>query len=223
MRKVYTIILSVTLVMLLAGCSGKKTDATTEVASTKATATNASNTEATVTDATKTDATSEATLTDATKTDATKTDATKEASETDASSTETTEATATKSDAIKSAETQVLTEDIDGEDFILNKYAKGTDERIIFGFDAHNEDFDPLFEIVVGDEGSDDVEITVQRTLYERDDDFMVYLTGDVTDIDGIYHPDMTGGHVEPIDGRVEFTITYSDGKAMHVVVNCEK
>lgn len=204
MRKVYTIILSVTLVMLLAGCSGKKTDATTEVASTKATATNASNTEATVTDATKTDAT-------------------KEASETDASSTETTEATATKSDAIKSAETQVLTEDIDGEDFILNKYAKGTDERIIFGFDAHNEDFDPLFEIVVGDEGSDDVEITVQRTLYERDDNFMVYLTGDVTDIDGIYHPDMTGGHVEPIDGRVEFTITYSDGKAMHVVVNCEK
>lgn len=218
MRKVYTIILAVTLVMLLAGCSGEKTDATTEVASTKATATNASNTEATVTDATKTDATSEATLTDATKTDATK-----EASETDASSTETTEATATKSDAIKLTETQVLTEDIDGEDFILNKYSKGTDERIIFGFDAHNEDFDPLFEIVVGDEGSDDVEITVQRTLYERDDNFMVYLTGDVTDIDGIYHPDMTGGHVEPVDGRVEFTITYSDGKAMHVVVNCEK
>ena len=199
MRKVYTIILSVTLVMLLAGCSGKKTDATTEVASTKATATNASNTEATVADATE------------------------EASEIDASSTETTEATATKSDDIKPTETQVLTEDIDGEDFILNKYSKGTDERIIFGFDAHNEDFDPLFEIVVGDEGSDDVEITVQRTLYERDDDFMVYLTGDVTDIDGIYHPDMTGGHVEPIDGRVEFTITYSDGKAMHVVVNCEK
>lgn len=218
MRKVYTIILAVTLVMLLAGCSGEKTDATTEVASTKATATNASNTEATVTDATKTDATSEATVTDATNTDATK-----EASETDASSTETTEATATKSDAIKLTETQVLTENIDGEDFILNKYSKGTDERIIFGFDAHNEDFDPLFEIVVGDEGSDDVEITVQRTLYERDDDFMVYLTGDVTDIDGIYHPDMTGGYVEPIDGRVEFTITYSDGKAMHVVVNCEK
>lgn len=199
MRKVYTIILSVTLVMLLAGCSGKNTDATTEVASTKTTETNTLNTEDTVTEITK------------------------EASETDASSTETTEATATKSDAIKSTETQVLTEDIDGEDFILNKYAKGTDERIIFGFDAHNEDFDPLFEIVVGDEGSDDVEITVQRTLYERDDDFMVYLTGDVTDIDGIYHPDMTGGHVEPIDGRVEFTITYSDGKAMHVVVNCEK
>lgn len=199
MRKVYTIILSVTLVMLLAGCSGKNTDATTEVASTKTTETNTLNTEDTVTEITK------------------------ETSETDVSSTETTEATATKSDAIKSAETQVLTEDIDGEDFILNKYAKGTDERIIFGFDAHNEDFDPLFEIVVGDEGSDDVEITVQRTLYERNDDFMVYLTGDVTDIDGIYHPDMTGGHVEPIDGRVEFTITYSDGKAMHVVVNCEK
>ena len=199
MRKVYTIILSVTLVMLLAGCSGKNTDATTEVASTKTTETNTLNTEDTVTEITK------------------------ETSETDVSSTETTEATATKSDAIKSAETQVLTEDIDGEDFILNKYAKGTDERIIFGFDAHNEDFDPLFEIVVGDEGSDDVEITVQRTLYERNDDFMVYLTGDVTDIDGIYHPDMTGGYVEPIDGRVEFTITYSDGKAMHVVVNCEK
>lgn len=199
MRKVYTIILSVTLVMLLAGCSGKNTDATTEVASTKTTETNTLNTEDTVTEITK------------------------ETSETDVSSTETTEAKATKSDAIKSTETQVLTEDIDGEDFILNKYAKGTDERIIFGFDAHNEDFDPLFEIVVGDEGSDDVEITVQRTLYERNDDFMVYLTGDVTDIDGIYHPDMTGGHVEPIDGRVEFTITYSDGKAMHVVVNCEK
>ena len=214
MRKAFGFILTVVLVMSLIGCAQVKTTKNEENTSKEvATKTEAPVSEASTTDATATDASkANASSTDATATDASKV----EASKTDATPVE-----ASANDAVKASEelkeNVIKTENLDPEEF-LEEYQSGSSTRKVFANRAENGEIEGLFEVIIADEGSETVEITL-----EKFGSFGALLTGDVVDIDGdALHDDLSSLLISPFEGETEqtFSIKYSDGKVVNFIIH---
>ena len=214
MRKAFGFILTVVLVMSLIGCAQVKTTKNEENTSKEvATKTEAPVSEASTTDATATDASkANASSTDATATDASKV----EASKTDATPVE-----ASANDAVKASEelkeNVIKTENLDPEEF-LEEYQSGSSTRKVFANRAENGEIEGLFEVIIADEGSETVEITL-----EKFGPFSALLTGDVVDIDGdALHNNLSSLSISPFEWETEqtFSIKYSDGKVVNFIIH---
>ena len=192
MKKVFGLTLMVAVVISLIGCGQNKAATTTETTTTEV-----------VTEAT----TKEATTTEAPTTEATVTE------------TVTTEASA--NDVVKASEelkeNVIETENLDPEEF-FEEFQSGTSTRKVFASRDKNGEIEGLFEVIIADEGSETVEITL-----EKFGPFSALLTGDVVDIDGdALHDDLSSLLISPFEGETEqtFSIKYSDGKVVNFIIH---
>ena len=188
MKKVFGLTLMVAVVISLIGCGQNKAATTTEATTTEA-------------------ITKEVTTTEAPTTEATVTE------------TVTTEASA--NDVVKASEelkeNVIKTENLDPEEF-LEEYQSGSSTRKVFANRAENGEIEGLFEVIIADEGSETVEITL-----EKFGSFGALLTGDVVDIDGdALHDDLSSLLISPFEGETEqtFSIKYSDGKVVNFIIH---
>ena len=81
-----------------------------------------------------------------------------------------------------------------------------------------NGEINALFEVIIADQGSDTVEITL-----ENFGAFSALLTGDVVDIDGdALHSNLSSFSISPFEGETEqtFSIKYSDGKVVNFIIH---
>ena len=192
MKKVFGLTLMVAVVISLIGCGQNKAAATTEATTTEVV------TEATTKEVTTTEApTTEATVTETVTTEASANDVVKASEE-------------LKENVIK-------TENLDPEEF-FEEFQSGTSTRKVFASSDKNGEIESLFEVIIADEGSETVEITL-----EKFESFGALLTGDVVDIDGdALHDDLSSLLISPFEGETEqtFSIKYSDGKVVNFIIH---
>ena len=162
--------------------------------------------------ATTTEVVTEATTKEATTTEAPTTEAT-------VTETVTTEASA--NDVVKASEelkeNVIKTENLDPEEF-FEEFQSGSSARKVFASRDKNGEINALFEVIIADQGSDTVEITL-----EKFGSFGALLTGDVVDIDGdALHDDLSSLLISPFEGETEqtFSIKYSDGKVVNFIIH---
>ena len=218
MRKAFGFILTVVLAMSLIGCSDKKATTTEKVTSTevKATATEAPTTEVPTTKATVSDATA----TDATATDATATDATV----TSASSTDATVPEASSNDAERLSssseitENVVITENVNQKKVsseIIKETKNEKQKTIILGY--YDEE---AFAVYITENGGNEIEVHLNKTPEFDHISFMFNYNFSEISLEQLSeYGGVGGGTGNLIDGVLEFTITYDNGRIVTVKV----